>query len=194
MLPAITPPTDNLYKFISLFGLTIFLFSMYNLGIVYDQSAASQMEIEDVKSEVLQGLYGDELPKGVHYENNGYKRFRPAKISAMDKNLERISLSLANAIDNRAIDFSKGTKLTARINKINVKLDAMSLKLWLYICVLCLGFLVMVFGFWRWKKREQDLRDNMLLIEHAMKEREKAGMIGTETTITSTTINQRSTN
>ncbi|MCE3294900.1 MAG: hypothetical protein K0R65_614 [Crocinitomicaceae bacterium] len=170
MIPAITPPTDNLYKFLSLFGLTIFLFAIYNLGAVYDRSAESQMKIEDIKVDVQKAMYRhDKMIKLNIAVNANITQFKPAKIKMLDENLQKIKQTVINS-DLRPI---VKIELYGEISKQKVELDSMIFKLKACIGFTILGALIMIFGFWRWHKREQTLRDQMLEMEHEQKKREQ---------------------
>ncbi len=170
MIPSITPPTDNLYKFISLFGLTILLFSVYNIGITFDESAKSKMGIEDVKVSLQNALY--EKSRSTNDSLKADKvsiHFRPGKIRHMEQDL----LQIERFIESCELDTNQEIKLSGEISKISVLLDNLHMKLIGYIVFACIGFALMVFGFIKWHYKEQMLRDKMLAIEHAIKELEK---------------------
>lgn len=166
MIPSITPPTDNLYKFISLFGLTILLFSVYNFGITFDASAKTKMSIEDVKVGVQQALY-----KKSRQTNDSLRadkvsnHFRPGKIRQMEQDLLQIERFIASC----KLDPEQEIKLSGDISKIGVALDNLSVKKNGYIGFACAGCALMLIGFFKWHYKEQKLRDKMLAIEHALK-------------------------
>jgi hypothetical protein len=166
MIPSITPPTDNLYKFISLFGLTIFLFASYNLGMVYDQSAASKMRIEDLKVEVQKKLLSHNIKiTGSMKTESDPKRFKPARIRLMDRELEK----LATEIDGSRLDPISKIEMDGSLSKLNVKIDSLWLKEMICFGFAFVGFVVMLLGFSLWKRKEQNLRDMILSMEHAEK-------------------------
>jgi hypothetical protein len=170
MIPSITPPTDNLYKFISLFGLTILLFSLYNLGINFDHSAKNRMQIEDVKTDLQQVLYKKSEKLNDNLKAESVKNhFRPGKIRRMSQDLVEIEhlIETSNLNPKEEIEFS------GEISKLNVALDTLRLKQYGYIFFASIGFVLMVVGFFRWHSKEQKLRDKMLAIEHAIKLLEK---------------------
>jgi|GEM_PF-4609895 len=170
MIPPITPPTDNLYKFISLFGLTILLFSVYNVGITYDYSAANQLKIEDVKVELQQKYY-------LRYETlnsssplmHKKEKWRPLKLQRMERNL----VLLEKEVDAAELDELETYILQGKIRKLSVSIDTLRIKYYGYLGFAVLGCSLMTFGFVRWHSREQKLRDKMLTIEHALKELER---------------------
>jgi hypothetical protein len=169
MLPAITPPTDNLYKFISLFGLTIFLFAVYNLGIVYDQSAKNKMQIEDLKVNVQQKIFQQSKLVDSNFKTRTeHQRFRPAMVTRLDNELQEIELYIRKS-DLSAMEL---IQLDGEVNKLNVALDTLWLKQIFCLTFTVLGIGIMIFGFLRWKKKEQDIRDKILDIEHTIKQLE----------------------
>lgn len=170
MIPSITPPTDNLYKFISLFGLTILLFSVYNIGITFDASAKSKMGIEDVKVSLQKAIYEKSYSTNDSLRTDKVgNHFRPGKILQMEQDLLQIERFIASC----QLDPKDEIALSGDISKISVALDNLSIKQRGYIGFGCIGFALMIFGFFKWHYKEQQLRDKMLEIEHAIKELEK---------------------
>ena len=170
MIPSITPPTDNLYKFISLFGLTILLFSVYNFGITYDASAKNKMKIEDVKVDIQQALFKkSKLTSDSLRTDKVSIHFRPGKIRLMEQDL----LQIERFIEKCQLDPAVEIALYGDISKISVALDNLSIKQSGYIVFACVGCALMIFGFFKWHYKEQKLRDKMLEIEHAIKALDK---------------------
>lgn len=173
MIPSITPPTDNLYKFISLFGLTILLFSAYNIGITFDASAKSKMGIEDVKVSLQKAIYEKSCVTNDSLKTDKVSsHFRPGKIRRMKQDL----LQIEHFIESSELDPDTEIKLSGEISKISVSLDNLSIKQWGYISFAIVGCGLMAFGFLKWHYKEQKLRDKMLAIEHAIKELEKLNL------------------
>jgi len=172
MIPSITPPTDNLYKFISLFGLTIFLFASYNLGIVYDQSASSKMRIEDLKVEVQKKLFSHDLKitESMKIDSDS-NRFKPARIRLMNEELQK----LAKEIEASKLDPISRIEMNGSLSKLNVKIDSLWLKLMICFFFVFAGCVVMIWGFGLWKRKEQNLRDMILSMEHAEKLKKSKG-------------------
>lgn len=166
MIPSITPPTDNLYKFISLFGLTILLFSVYNFGITYDASAKNKMKIEDVKVELQQVMFKKLKFKQESLKPDSTKNhFRPGKIRRMNQDLSEIE----HFIERAHLEPEQEISLAGQISKIKVALDTLYLKQWGYIAFAAIGSFLMIFGFYKWHHKEQKIRDRILTIEHAIK-------------------------
>jgi hypothetical protein len=180
MIPAITPPTDNLYKFVSLFGLTIFLFAVYNLGIVYDRVSEDTMQIEDIKVEIQKELYKASQPiiKALTIDSVGVK-FRPTKIKKLNEDLHKIE----DAIEQSALAPETKIELAGKVSKLSVGVDALKLKQWCCIGFMVFGLGVMIYGFLRWHTKEQKLRDSILSLEHKMKERRQKKVVSKEENI-----------
>jgi hypothetical protein len=170
MIPAITPPTDNLYKFISLFGLAIFLFAMYNLGFVYDQSTSTKMQIEDLKAEVQSKEYenSNQLDKELNAESSD-NRFRPSRMNELTQELKIIE----NIIMKAKLATKDKILFLSKVSKLNIGLDTLWLKKVGCFSSLGLGIFSMFIGFWYWHRKEQALRDKILIIEHKLKKKEK---------------------
>ena len=171
MVPTITPPTDNLYKFISLFGLTIFLFSSYNLGIVFDRSTQVKMELEDLKVNVIKKIYTEKSIINPRLVSNDptVGRNKPIKVNKLIKDLQEVKDEIKDAKLTDLITI----ELNAKVSKMRLILDSIQLKLYTCISFVVIGLFVMIFGFLRWKKRDQDIRDKMLEIEHILKQQER---------------------
>lgn len=169
MVPSINPPTDNLYKFISLFGLTILLFSAYNFGITFDASAKAKMSIEDVKVGIQRAVYERSREIDTSLRADKVSHFRPGKLRLMEQDL----LQIERFLETYNLDPGQKIKLSGDISKISVALDNLYLKQSGYIVFACIGCLLMAFGFFKWHHKDQKLRDKMLAIEHALKELDK---------------------
>ncbi len=169
MIPTITPPTDNLYKFLSLFGLTIFLFSSYNLGIVYDKSSTCKIKNEEEKTEIQLASF-EKMKSITSAFDNETERFRPSKLKELDKDLSEIKKVIFKI---KNLSLLKKIKFRGKISKLKIEIDALKLKSLTYGIITFIGFLVMVFGFFRWNKREQVLRDGILKLDHLFKERQQ---------------------
>lgn len=166
MIPSITPPTDNLYKFISLFGLTILLFSVYNVGITFDSAATNKMKIEDVKVELQQLIYKKSKETKEDLKTEEVKNhFRPGKLRRMHQDL----LKIEQFVEKAGLNPKDEISILGKLSKLNVGLDTLHLKKWGYIGFAILGFGFMILGFLKWHYKEQKLRDKMLAIEHALK-------------------------
>lgn len=159
MLPAINPPTDNLYKFISLFGLTIFLFALYNLGIITDQVTRSKMQFEDIKTEVQQRIYSESLkqePEMVRHDVS--HKFRSLFIGQLQKEVKKVE----SFVHQSVLPLLQKIALRGKLHKISVDLDhKQSKEIWCWIFIIT-GFISMITGFALWFRKEQSIRDSLL--------------------------------
>src|SRR5687767_14606956 len=120
MIPSITPPTDNLYKFLSMFGLAIFLFSLYNLNQVYDAAASNKMGIEDLKKDIQKTLIrNEESHQNKHLDAGERASFKPSLLKKMDIELQKIS----EVIEKSGLEETDKVDLEAEVGKLYVTLD-----------------------------------------------------------------------
>lgn len=166
MLPAITPPTDNLYKFICLFGLTLFLFFSYNLSIVHGRSANCHMKVENVKIKVQRSLVKLKRAHKIDFEAAPTPFWKQTfETTRVKIELERIQQKLKKA----HLDDYTFFGLTSELNKIEIENHALQIKIRLYISFLSLGAIMIFWGFFRWKRKDQNLRDEILVLEREIK-------------------------
>jgi hypothetical protein len=167
MIPSITPPTDNLYKFVSMFGLAIFLFSLYNLNQVYDAAAANKMGIEDLKKDIQKTLIrNEESHQHEHLDAGGERAsFRPSLLKKMDAELQNIS----EVIEKSELEETDKVDLEAEVGKLYVTLDYLNYKIKGCYILGVFGILLMILGFVQWNRREQKYRDGLLKIEYHLK-------------------------
>lgn len=171
MIPAITPPTDNLYKFISLFGLTIFLFAVYNLGIVYDSSTRNKMRVEDIKIKIQKKLYqqSHKINENLVADSTVDSRYRLIKMKQLIKDISDVEKIVASS----GLNPIQIIELNGEISKLKVNLGALKSKEVFCISFSLFGLLLTTFGFFRWHYREQSLRDKILTLEYSIKENER---------------------
>ena len=135
----ITPPTDNLYKFVSIFGLIIFLFSIY---YPYQKAHDLTFNVYELESEV----------EYIKFKNKHLK----GRVKIIEKRLEKEE-NLEKAQEIRD-DFYKHeielkkllVKASENINKAELLLFEVKAYMWLGIIGNIFGVLLMWFGFRRW--------------------------------------------
>lgn len=169
MVPAITPPTDNLYKFVSLFGLTILLFSLYNLSQIYDAVAANKVAIEEVKRDLRVELLKKEHEHKDLAAASGKTQFKATRLEAIGFELEK----LTEVVRKSPLADEDKIYYEAEVGKLHVNHDYLQSKVFSGYLLTAFGAALMIFGFFRWNKREQRLRDELLRIEIELKKYEK---------------------
>jgi hypothetical protein len=170
MIPAITPPTDNLYKFVALFGLTIFLFAMYNLEIVVEHSTKNKVHIESIKVDLQKRIYERTKLKHASLTPDATsEKFRPVKIKWLDTDLK----SIERVVNTSNLTFIEKIEFKGQLSGLNARLDTLKIRQTIYVICVLAGVVVMVLGFLFWKRKEQDLRDKILDIEHTIKQLER---------------------
>lgn len=57
MIPTISPPTDNLYKFVALFGLGIFILGNINMSAHRSDLIKSKIQVEEIQKNIFDSLF-----------------------------------------------------------------------------------------------------------------------------------------
>jgi len=154
MLPAINPPTDSLYKFLTLFGLTIFLFYVIMLSDTYHSSTLIQIKIENLAYKI------QEETGIVLTETKAHKiSLRPFH------HLEDRLTYLNNTLSKKGIGFKKRQQYLQQMNGYQIQIDAYQTKIMFCWGLVFGGVLLIFFGFNAWNSREQKLRNQLLQLE-----------------------------
>lgn len=166
MLPAITPPTDNLYKFICLFGLTLFLFFSYSLSFVHDRLSRNHMLLENIRTKAQHNL--------LHFEatdqNSQFKRSRLKMKDAIEiSDLRKELFNIEQLVENSPDYHKKIIALSGDLNKIEIAQYGLKTKIWLYSIFLLTGLLMIFWGFRKWKLKDQNIRDSLLKLDEEIK-------------------------
>lgn len=90
-------------------------------------------------------------------------------IQQQDEDLQKIEDFIAKSELNPI----EMLELDGKVSRLSVKLDALWVKQFWCIVLLISGIGIMVWGFLRWKKKEQNLRDKILEIEYDLKRNEE---------------------
>lgn len=174
MIPAITPPTDNLYKFICLFGLTLFLFFSYNISFVHDRLAKNHLLVENIKTAAQHRLLSYKVIQGKNKNN----RIRSTIKHSVEIDDLRIQLQkLESLMENSQADHKEIIALSGELNKLDIAIHSLKTKFWLYILFMLTGIFMVIWGFRRWQLREQSIRDAILKLDEEIKRKESAEMM-----------------
>lgn len=157
MIPNLSPPTDNLYKFIALFGLAILLFSFYKSSEVFDASKKTKTTIEDLRNEIHQILWTKILVHH-HLSDTTDIKVSPFSVKDLKSDLHKIAMFVDNSTLNDSIKFEIYTK----IRKMQVGTDVLGIQITEYYFVLGLGLLLMFIGFTLWYQKDQVHRDRRI--------------------------------
>lgn len=154
MLPAITPPTDSLYKFLTLFGLTIFLFYVIMLSDTYHDSTLIQIKIENLAYKIQEET-GVNLTK-----TEGHRiSLRPFQ------HLEDRLVQLNSRLEKAGISYKKRQQYLQQLNGYQIQIDAYQTKITFCWVLIFVGISLIVIGFRSWFSREQKLRNILLQLE-----------------------------
>lgn len=167
MIPNLSPPTDNLYKFIALFGLAILLFSFYKSSEVFDVCTKTKNTIEDLRNEIhfIFHLKSKEYP---HPSDTANKTMNPFSVKDLSSDLNQIALTVENSPLNDSIKFEIDTK----IRKMQVEMDVLHIRTREYYFITGLGLILMFVGFTLWYRKDQVHRDRRIKYEQAIEKKE----------------------
>lgn len=160
MIPAITPPTDNLYKFLSLFGLTIFLFSVYMLSDIYQKGTIVDIKLEQV---FQRASVENDKAELAHFKKQ-HISLRP--FHRIDGNI----LEARNLFSRMHLSSERINELNGQLNIIEVEVHAFQQRMLSHWILLSSGVLLIVWGFLRWRIKDQLHRDALLLLELQIKQ------------------------
>jgi hypothetical protein len=146
-------PTDNLYKFLAIFGLIIFLASFYPY-IVLSELETSIGEVKD-DSEIVYKKFSS--------HKDWIDKLSQLADSTKDKKLiEKIfDISLE---EKEKIDFyyNEGLVVDKELNIIKNKLEQATYLFYVCLGTQAIGFMLMYFGFKFWYQRLQKYQDMII--------------------------------
>ena len=161
MIPSINPPTDSLYKLLSLFGLTIFLFYGVVLSDTYSKSSEEEIKIENLAIRMRKET-GKNLtcisPKTHHISLRPYS------------SLKAQLLQLEKAINCDGITPEQKSDYINVMNSSYIKIDEYRAKIIIQWILVGIGIILMGLGFYLWHRKEQKLRNILLRLELEEKE------------------------
>ena len=156
MIPSINPPTDSLYKLLSLFGLTIFLFYGVVLSDTYSKSYEEEIKIENLAIRMRKET-GKNLtcisPKTHHISLRPYRSLK-AQLQQLEK-----------AINCDGVTPEQKSDYINVMNSSYIKIDEYRAKIIIQWVLVGIGVVLMGLGFHLWHKKEQKLRNRLLLLE-----------------------------
>lgn len=156
MIPSINPPTDSLYKLLSLFGLTIFLFYGVVLSDTYSKSSEEQIKIENLAIRMRK-----ETGKSLSCISPKTHRISLRPYSSLKAQL----LQLEKAINCDGITTAQKSDYINVMNSSYIKIDEYRAKIIIQWILVGVGVILMVIGFIFWYFREQHLRNKLLQLE-----------------------------
>jgi hypothetical protein len=159
MLP-LSPPTDNLYKFIALFGLAIFLFSLYKSGDAFENLTKTKMELEDLKLKINRSLPFTSNDNVV-VDDTASVNVTPVMVRRLGNDLNSIS----DTIKNSGLSALEQEVLLTDVRKLQVQNDNYRIKTTEFLTTLILGFILIIMGFLLWFKKDQVIKDKILIAE-----------------------------
>lgn len=156
-MPNIIPPTDNLYKFIALFGLAIILFSFYKSNEVFEGIKESKSKVEELRDQIHIAIW-DESKNNVELDDSSDLEIASFSFKHVSGDME----ALTKFIDASSFSDSIKFKMDAQIRRMHVELDVLEYRTREYYFMLGAGLLLMISGFSLWYLKDQKHRDRRI--------------------------------
>jgi len=150
MIPTIAPPTDNLYKLISLVGLGILVLGIVNSTTQSEDILETKIEIEYIEKQIVDTIhhyYGLNEHKEMEFTNTSENE----SISGLMDELKQYGLLAHNKNLPKEITNYVDTELDV----IKIKLLSIKEKERLNNLLISFSVILMVFGFILWYYKEQ---------------------------------------
>ncbi len=156
MIPAITPPTDNLYKLIALFGLGILILAVMNYGTQQSDVIKSKIEIEELEKEIF-GIVHHYDTISVDFEKNEQANIvKYDKISDLNKQIEEVEKMI---MKDKKLPHHVKTDIATKIDIIEIKTATIQKQERTDLLLVIISLVLMSAGFILWYKKEQRWND-----------------------------------
>jgi hypothetical protein len=157
MIPGFAPPTDNLYKFLALFGLAILLFSFYKSSEIYEVCTITKSTIEDLRNEIHRAVRNNN--NQVNYlSDTADMEANTFSIKHLSSDLHEIDLFVTGSSLSDSVKF----ELNTSIRKMQIEMDVLETRTKEYYFILGLGIILMFYGFFQWYRKDQIYRDRKM--------------------------------
>lgn len=157
----LSPPTDSLYKFISLFGLAIFIMASYKSGKAFEKISNNRVDIETVKKDVRVAIAHHYINDGKHVTDTLGEALTTALVKQLPDDPDAIISEIATA----PLPLKTRVAFDGEIKKLKAQRQSLNISIIEYMATLATGILLMVLGFILWYKRDQVLKDRLLKAE-----------------------------
>jgi hypothetical protein len=157
----LSPPTDSLYKFISLFGLAIFILASYKSGKAFEKISNNRVAIETVKKDIRLTIAHHDINSHTHAGDT----LGEAVAIAMIKQLPDDADAILHEIESLRLPLKTRLSFDGEIRKLKTQRESLNISIIEYMATLATGILLMVLGFILWYKRDQVLKDRLLKAE-----------------------------
>ena len=157
MLP-LSAPTDSLYKFISLFGLAIFILASYKSGKALEASVSNKVQIEAIKKDIRLAFANKGTDSGFVANNNS--------VEQLPRDLDAI----ITMISNSHLSLNDQLVFDGEIRKLKAQEESLGIRIVEYVTTLLAGIILIATGFVLWYKRDQLLKDMLLKADLAKKQ------------------------
>ncbi len=155
MIP-ITLPTDNLYKFIALFGLGILIFGIMNMSKLQSELTQSKIRIEKIEKEIFDTIHYFDIidPDFEHELHDNILKYKC--ISNINSQLDEIK----NLVNNdKKIPIGVKGYVNTKIDIIEIKTLSIRKQELIDCFLIGLSIVLMSIGFFLWYRKDQRWKD-----------------------------------
>ena len=171
MIPAISPPTDSLYKLMAIFGLGLLVLGVINTAAFSDNLMAAKVEIEQIEQSIADTLFKYNALTPDHIEV-----IRQEEIKEMT--YEELSLALENLetyiFQRESIPGNIKAHLSAQLDIIQIKYSVSERQRRLNNYIIVAAVVLIIIGFLLWYLKDQKWKDLQLKNESLPSKAESA--------------------
>jgi hypothetical protein len=157
MLP-LSPPTDSLYKFISLFGLAILILASYKSGKTFEALSANRVAMEGIKKDIRVEMAG-------HYIQADSGSVEVATATTAIRQLPDDADAVLKEVAALPLSLKAKMVFDGEVKKLKAERNSLDIRITEYIVTLMAGIMLVVTGFMLWYKRDQLFKDRLLKAE-----------------------------
>lgn len=163
MIPGISPPTDNLYKLIALFGLGILILGVLNISDYQDDLLVTKIEIEDIEKSIFDTI-SNYTSRNLAFETDATDKL--VNFKDFDKLVEELDEVEKYVFNLKDIPESIKAHVATQIDIIEIKSSVSRNHLWLNYFLIIFSAVFMSVGFIFWYYKEQKWKDIEIITEN----------------------------
>ena len=156
MIPNISPPTDNLYKFIALFGLGIFILSILNQTKHRTELINSKIEVEKIQQQIFDTIQVYQKP---NLEIQQKLQDDIQDFKHVDSMFDQLNELEDYILKSDRISMRAKNEILTKINIIEIRSEALHDQERLNLCLMLVSIGLIIVGFALWYIKEQRWKD-----------------------------------
>ena len=162
MIPGISPPTDSLYKFISIFGLGILILGVINMTSQQDELINNKIAIENIQHHIYDTLL---VYNVIDFEYQKEMQDNVVDFSRMDEAI--IDLDKLEAIVSESTEIPQAIKahIITKIDIIEIQIGVTHKLQRLNYYLISFSVVLIFIGFVMWYIKEQRWQDKRIKSE-----------------------------